>query len=71
MSDPLKRCRTCSVKPEKFGNGLLTRPQVGQYHTGSPFPPPPPDAGLGEQVRKVEDTFSAMTVIMEHFFPGT
>ena len=29
--------RTRSVKPGKSGTGFLTRPQVGQYHTGSPW----------------------------------
>lgn len=28
----------------------------------------PPDGGLKEQVRSIEDTFSAETVIMDHFF---
>lgn len=30
---------------------------------------PPPDDGLKEQVRPIEDTFSAWTVIKETWFP--
>lgn len=32
--------------------------------------PYPPDGGLKEPVRKIEDCFSAFTVIKEMFFPA-
>ena len=62
MSDADKPCRTRSVKPGKSGSGLLTRPQVGQYHTGSP--------NLKNQVRDPKETLSAFTVLKEIFFQG-
>ena len=31
--------------------------------------PYPPDGGLKNPVREFKDTFSAITVIMKHFFP--